>query len=168
MSKKVLSMLVGLVFALSLTAGSAQANGNDREKIVFAAANIGGAECEDALFGLSFDMVSPDGLFLGTGTACIHSIEGCEPFVAGCHQVVRATWTLNFDRGSLTVPMKLREIWQMESRFKQRGGGSISGATGDFAGADGNVKGGGTADFATGAIDLVYVVRLRGDLEDED
>jgi hypothetical protein len=172
MSKKALHLLVGVVCAVALTAGSAQANGGDRSTIVFSVQNVNDASaaCRDAWFGLSFDMVSPDGAPLGTGLSCVHSIdEGCVPFVAECRQIVRATFTLDFGRGSITAPMKLREILHTEASFTQRGTGRIAGGTGDFAHARGRVKGGGTAAFTDQGLvgEIVYAVHLKGDVDDD-
>ncbi|MGH3130266.1 MAG: hypothetical protein ACRDNX_05575 [Gaiellaceae bacterium] len=173
MSTKTLYTLVGLACALALTAGSAQANGGDGSRIVFSVENVGdaSADCADAWFGLSFDMVSLAGVLLGTGRSCVHSIDdGCTPFVAGCHQKVDATFELDFGRGSLTVPMKLHEVLPTESSFIQRGTGRIAGGTGDFEDARGRVKGGGSAAFTDQGLvgEIVYVVRLKGDSSEDD
>lgn len=169
MSTKTLSLLLGLACALALTAGSARADDGGTTRIVFSAENVGDASaaCGDALFGLSFDMVSPAGDLLGSGRSCVHSIDGCDPFIPGCRQTVRSTFHLDFGRGSLTVPMKLRELWPTESSFRQRAKGKISGGTGDFADARGHVKGGGAGAFTDQGFvgDFVYVVRLKGDAE---
>lgn len=172
MSTKTLHVLVGLACALVLTAGSARADDGEQSSIVFSVRNIGDATaaCGDALFGLSFDMVSPEGARLGTGRSCVHSIDGCTPFVAGCRQTVRATFILDFGRGSLTVPMKLHEVLHTETSLTQRGRGKIAEGTGDFAEASGRVRGGGTAAFTDQGLvaEIVYVVRLKGDTDEDD
>lgn len=169
MSTKTLYVLAALACALALTAGSAQANGGDGSTIVFGVQNVGDASaaCPGAWFGLSFDMVSPDGGLLGTGRTCVESIVGCFPFVVGCEQTVRATFILDFAGGSLTVPMRLHELFVTDSSLTQRGMGRIAAGTGDFADARGRLKGGGTATFTEQGVvaDLVYVVRLKGDVD---
>lgn len=164
MNTKILRVLAGLACALALSAGSARADGSDRSRIVFSAENVvdASASCSGALFGLSFDMVSPAGDLLGSGRSCVHSIDGCFPFVPGCRQTVRSTFHLDFGRGTLTAPMRLREVWPTETSFRQRGKGKITGGTGDFAGVRGRVKGGGAGAFTDQGLvaDLVYVLRL--------
>ena len=169
MTTKTPRTLVALACALALTAGSARAHDGGPSRIVFSPENVGDASaaCVDALFGLSFDMVSPAGDLLGSGRSCVHSIDGCSPFVPGCRQTLRATFELDFGRGSLTVPMKLREVLPTETSFRQRAKGKISGGTGDFANVRGHVKGGGAGAFTDQGLvgDFVYVVRLKGDRE---
>jgi hypothetical protein len=172
MNRKTLYALVA-VAAVVLAAGSAQAHGPDRSTIAFTIQNVGDATsaCSESLFGLSFDMVSPAGALLGTGRSCVHSIDdGCAVFAVGCRQIVRATFTLDFGRGSLTVPMKLREVFVTESSLTQRGTGKIAAGTGAFSEARGRLKGGGTVAFTEQGIaaDLIYVVHLKGELGDDD
>lgn len=172
MSKNTLQLLVGLVCLLALGAGSAHANVGDRSTIVFSVQNLGDASeaCPGDWFGLSFDMVSPEGAPLGTGVSCVHSIdEGCVPFVPECRQIVRATFTLDFGRGTITAPMTLRETLHSEASFTQRGTGRIEEGTGDFADARGRVKGGGSVTFTDQALvgEIVYAVHLKGDVEDD-
>jgi hypothetical protein len=170
MTTRIPHVLAGIVCALALTAGAAHADGGDRETITFSVQNVGPADCPEALFGLSFDLVSPAGNALGTGTSCVRSIDGCEPFVAGCRQTVHAVFTLDFGRGSLTVPMKLREVWPTESSLTQRGTGRIAGGTGDFVDARGRVKGGGALAFTEQGLasEVVYTVHLKGGGGDDD
>jgi hypothetical protein len=170
MNRKIICVLIVLASALALTAGSARADDDERSRIVFRAENVRDATgCGNALFGLSFDMVSLRGVPLGTGTTCVHSFDGCS-FAAGCRARVRATFTLEFRRGSLTAAMVLREVWPSDFSFIQRGKGRITGGTGEFEDARGRVKGGGTGVFTDqGAdLDLVYVVHLTEDGEDDD
>lgn len=166
MNRKTVSILTAVACTLAVAAGSARAHGDGPSRIVFVVANVGEASCSDALFGLSFDMVSPAGVRLGSGTACVHSVEGCQ--FAGCRSTLRTTFTLNFRRGSLTGPVKLRELWTTDSSLNQRARGKITGGTGDFANASGRIKGAGSVDFAAGIVDLVYVVRLKGGSDDDD
>jgi hypothetical protein len=85
--------------------------------------------------------------------------------VAFCRQTVRATLTLDLARGSLTVPLTLREVLPSESSFIQAGRGEVSAGTGVYAAARGPVAGGGAGSFdEQGAFSgrLVYVAELRG------
>jgi hypothetical protein len=169
MSRKIICVVVVLVSVFALTAGAARADGDERSRIVFRVENVGDASaaCGDALFGLSFDMVSRRGVPLGSGMTCVHSFDGCS-FAAGCRATLGATFTLDFAHGSLTAAMALREIWPTNFSFIQRGKGPITGGTGEFEDARGRVKGGGTGVFTDRGVDpdLVYVVRLTSDDDD--
>lgn len=171
MSTKTLCVLIAVVSAL--VPAAAQAHDGDRSTIVFSVQNLGDATAScspDDLFGISFDMVSPAGAPLGAGRSCVHSIDGCFPFEPSCRQTVRATFTLHFARGSLTVPMRLREILPTETSFIQRGKGKIAAGTGDFAGARGHVKGRGAGAFTDQGFvgELVYTVDLKSDADEDD
>jgi hypothetical protein len=171
MSTKTLCAFIAIMSALAPAA--AQAQTDDRSTIVFRVENPGDAtaSCSPAdLFGISFDLVSLSGAPLGTGRSCVHSIDGCFPFEPSCRQNVRATFTLNFAGGSLTAPMRLREILPTEFSFIQRGKGKIAAGTGDFAGTRGRVKGGGAAAFTDQGFvgTLVYAVVLKGDADEDD
>jgi hypothetical protein len=172
MNRKITCGLVALVCALAVGAGAARADDDDdeRSRIVFSAENIGeaSAACPGALFGLSFDMVSLRGEPLGTGRTCVHSFDGCS-FAAGCHARMRTTFTLDFAQGSLTASVRLREVWSTDFSFVQRGKGRITAGTGEFTGARGWIKGGGTGAFTDQGLDadLVYVVHVaHGDDDD--
>jgi hypothetical protein len=171
MSTRTVFVLVAVAGAL--VPAAAQAHGGDRSTIAFRAQNPGDATASCSpqdLFGISFDMVSLGGAPLGSGRSCVHSIDGCFPFAPFCRQAVRATFTLDFARGSLTAPMRLREILPTETSFIQRGKGKIAAGTGDFAGARGGVSGGGVGDFTdqgfVGA--LVYAVSVQGNAGEDD
>jgi hypothetical protein len=171
MSTRTLCALAAVASALA--PGAAQAHDGDRTTIAFEVQNIGDgtASCSpEDLFGISFDMVSPDGAPLGSGRSCVHSIDGCFPFAAFCRQTVRATFTLDFARGSVTAPMRLREVLPTETSFIQRGKGKIAASTGDFAGARGRVHGGGAGAFTDQGFvgELVYAVVLKGDTDEDD
>lgn len=170
MSKKAPYVLVALACALGLAAGTARADGGGASTVVFRAENLGDATavCGDVLFGVSFDMVSPDGEPLGTGMSCVHSFEGCS-FAAGCRATARATFVLDFEEGSLSAAVVLREVWPTDFSFVQRAKGRIIGGTGVFDDARGRVKGGGTAVLTEQGIDpdLVFVVRLNSDGDDD-
>jgi hypothetical protein len=163
MSRKIVCVLVVLASAFALTTGAARADDDERSSIVFRVQNVRDATtCGNALFGLGFDMVTLRGVPLGTGTTCVHSFDGCS-FAAGCRARMRATFTLEFQRGSLTAAMVLREVWPTDVSFIQRGKGRIIAGTGEFEDMRGRVKGGGTGVFTDQGIDpdLVYVVHLR-------
>jgi hypothetical protein len=171
MSTRTLCALAALASALA--PGAAQAHDGDRSTIAFRVQNPGDATAScspEDLFGISFDMVSPTGAPLGSGRSCVHSIDGCFPFAPFCRQTVRATFTLDFPRGSLTAPMRLREILPTETSFVQRGKGTIAAGTGDFAGARGRVKGGGAGAFTDQGFvgELVYAVILKGEADKDD
>lgn len=166
MSRKIICVLV-LASAFALIAGgAARADDDERSRIVFGVENVGDASaaCGDALFGLSFDMVSRRGVPLGSGRTCVHSFDGCS-FAAGCRATMRATFTLDFARGSVTASMLLREVWPSDFSFIQRGKGRIVAGTGEFEDARGRVKGGGAGVFTDQGVDpdLVYVVHLTTD-----
>jgi hypothetical protein len=169
MKRKIICVLVGLACASALSAAAARAGDDERSTIAFRVQNVVDATtCSNALFGLSFDIVSRRGVPLGTGTSCVHSFDGCS-FAAGCRATMRATFTLDFRRGSITASVVLREVWPTDLSLIQRGKGRVTAGTGEFEGARGRVKGGGTAVFTDQGIDpdLVYVVRLEGEDDDD-
>ena len=67
--------------------------------------------------------------------------------MAFCRQTVRSTLTLDLARGSLTMPLKLREVLPSLSSFIQVGRGEVSGGTGVYAAAKGPVAGGGAGSI---------------------
>ena len=99
--------------------------------------------------GVAFDMESPGGASLGTGATCVQSIVGCQ-FAAGCADIKRGTFTLDFGRGSVTGPIVLREMWLTDARVLQIDNGAISSGTGDFAGASGSVTCAGLIQYTAG------------------
>jgi hypothetical protein len=158
---------VAVVLALALSAGAATANGARSHGVVFSVQNLGdaSAECPDALFGLSFDMVSPGGALLGRGVSCVDFFEppdGCPFGAVGCRDAVHATFTLELADGSLTAPIVLHERWLTESRVRQIDRGTIVSGTGRFTGARGSIFCAGTIHFtATATIPrLICVVHL--------
>jgi hypothetical protein len=165
MTRKLL-VAIAAACAVALTAGPAHAG--DRSTMAFdLRPNPAVAvSCPDGtLFGFALDVASLAGQPLGTARTCVDSIDGCDPFVAFCRQTVRATLTLDLARGSLTVPMKLIEVWPTESSFIQEGSGKVRAGTGAYDGAKGRLEGGGAGAFDdqfafTGR--LVYVAELRG------
>jgi hypothetical protein len=118
----------------------------------------------DDWFGIPLDVFSLGGAKVGTASSCVHSIDGCDPFVPFCRQTVQATLTLALAGGTITAPLELREILPTEFSFLQRGSGTITGGTGAYAGSRGHIKGGGAGEFTdTGFVgNLVYVVHLKG------
>jgi hypothetical protein len=160
--QKIVRVLVGVVCALVMTVGAASAS--NPSAIVFNVQNLGDASaaCPGSLFGLSFDMVSPQGPLLGNGVSCVRSVEGCQ-FAAGCHDTVDATFALDFGRGSLSAQVILNETWLTDTKVLQIDQGTVSVGTGDFAGAQGSLRCVGTLQFtATDVIPkLVCLLRLN-------
>jgi hypothetical protein len=168
MSTKILGIAIAAACALALVAGPAQASGGNRSTIAFTLKPdlAAAVSCPDSLFGFGLDVASLAGKPLGTGRSCVDSIDGgCDPFTPYCRQTLRATLTLDLARGSLTVPVKLHEVWPTPSSFFQLGSGEVSGGTGAYAAAKGRLAGGGAGAFDdqsnfTGR--LVYIADLRG------
>lgn len=161
--RKIISVVVGIACALALTAGTASASDRKPSVIVFTVQNLGDASatCPGSLFGLSFDMVSPAGPLLGTGVSCVRSLEGCQ-FAAGCQDTVHATFTLAFERGSLTAPVVLSERWLTDTTVLQIDRGTVTSGTGDFAGVEGRLFCAGTVRFTPTAVipSLLCVVHI--------
>jgi hypothetical protein len=166
MNGKVISILAALACMLALTAGAAQARPVEATKIVFEVENFGdgSAQCPGALFGLSFNMVSPGGTLLGAGVSCISAVAGCDPSSAwrpGCQATLDATFVLDLADGSITAPVRLHEEYPNPTAVRQQGVGKVAGGTGAYAGAAGTVDGGGTVDFAVdGSLDIAYTVHV--------
>src|SRR5213592_3426081 len=138
MTKKILAAAIAVV---ALTAGPAQGRVGDRSTLALSLVPdfTLPISCPDEQFGFGLQVSSLAGRPLGTGRTCIGSIDGCDPFVAYCRQTVRATLTFDLARGSLTMPVKLREIRPTESSFIQAGSGEVSAGTGVYAGARGRI-----------------------------
>jgi hypothetical protein len=156
---KILCTIAALACGLALAAAPAHASDRTIPFEVRLADRT--VTCADPLdLPLPFDMVSLGGKPLGTGTSCVHSPVFCTP---ACRQTVDATWTLEFARGSLTVPMTLHELHPNDSLILQQGKGSIASGTGAFARARGSVAGGGYLEFTATGVNsaLVYVARLK-------
>lgn len=166
MTKKILVAAI-TACTLALIAGPAQASGGDRTTLVFDLKPdfVTPVSCPGALGGFKLDVASLDGAPLGTAKTCIKAIDGCDPFAPYCLLTVRATLTLNLERGSLTVPLRLLEIQPTDSSFIQIGTGKVSRGTGAYRHAEGRVAGGGSAAFdneGTFTGRLVYTAHLRG------
>lgn len=166
MTKKILIAAIAAC-TLALIAGPAQASGGDRTTLVFDLKPdfVTPVSCPGPLGGFKLDVASLDGAPLGTAKTCIKAIDGCDPFAPYCLLTVRATLTLNLERGSLTVPLRLLEIQPTDSSFIQIGTGKVSRGTGAYRHAEGRVAGGGSAAFdneGTFTGRLVYTAHLRG------
>jgi hypothetical protein len=116
-------------------------------------------------FCLEFPLLTPAGAPLGHGRACITSGDfPCFPVpYAGCRQTTYSTFEFTLPGGSVTAPMKLRELFLDESSLVQVGTGRISGGTGAYAGATGRIVGGGLLTLTDVGFEgrLIYVVRAR-------
>lgn len=166
MTKRILIAAIAAC-TLALIAGPAQASGGDRTTLVFDLKPdfVTPVSCPGPLGGFKLDVASLDGAPLGTAKTCIKSIDGCDPFAPYCLLTVRATLTLDLERGSLTVPLRVLEIQPTDSSFIQIGTGKVSRGTGAYRHAEGRVAGGGSAAFdneGTFTGRLVYTAHLRG------
>jgi hypothetical protein len=156
-------LMIALVIALcvSASAGTAQAH-QPKHVIEFGFTNFGFAEDPACPGGLiTFSVLSLSGEALGSGTSCVQSINGCEPFAVGCKQNVHAILTFTFSEGSVTVDTTLKERFISETALEQRARGQVTSGTGAYAGASGRLHGEGTLDFLAGTSTLVYKLRLR-------
>ena len=156
---------VAFLLALVVSASAvspAQAHHPSKQVIEFGFANFGFAEDPGCPGGLiSFDLLSPTGEPLGSGTSCVQSFEGCEPFVVGCKQRVHAIFTFAFSEGSVIVDATLKERFISDTALEQRARGKVTGGTAAYANARGRLRGEGTLDFLAGTSTLVYTLRLR-------
>ena len=146
-----------LVFALSPGPVGAAAKG----EVVMTFENIGFGDATDACPGglATFDVVSPGGTRLGTGSSCIRSFKGCEPFIVGCHQKVETIFSFALGaRDPIVVAAKLHEIVLDDDPFTvaQRAHGKV-------INGKGHLKGSGTIAFTPEGIEstLVYVLSTR-------
>jgi hypothetical protein len=164
MTKKILAAAVLLV---ALTAATAHASDGGRSTLAVSLVPdfTVPVSCPAPGFGFALNVSSLSGRPLGTGRTCAAPPDGCDPFVAFCRQTVRSTLTLDLVRGSLTMPLRLVEVWPSESSFIQVGRGEVFAGTGAYSFARGPVAGGGAGSFdEQGAFSgrLVYVAELRG------
>ncbi len=109
---------------------------------------------------LSFDIASPGGASLGTGSSCIQVVEGCEEFAVGCRQRIEAVMSFALSgRDPVIVAATLREVVLDDDPFTvaQRVRGSVMNGKGRLRGA-------GTIAFPAEGVEstLVYVLRLEG------
>jgi hypothetical protein len=159
MTKKILIAAI----AASLMAAPAQAAEGGRTTLAVSLVPDFSLPVSCAGFGLRVDSLA--GRPLGTGQTCIRSSVGCEEFVPFCRETIHATLTLDLARGSLTVPLTLREVLPSDSSFIQVGRGEVSAGTGIYAAARGPVAGGGAGSFDEQGVfsgRIVYVAELRG------
>jgi hypothetical protein len=113
--------------------------------------------------GVTFDLASPSGAEIGSGTGCITGFASdCAP-LPGCHETVNSTLTLIFDgRGAVVAPSLFQQT-DLPNGLSFRSTGDITSGTGEFAGATGVVTGQGIifADFSTNAT-YVLSIAYRG------
>jgi hypothetical protein len=171
MNVKGLMILLIVAAALAGTPAAARTD-HDPQRIVVGIPSVGFGGAEGCLFVLEFPLVSRAGAQVGEGMGCITAFAASEcpdGAVPGCRETVLSTLTFDFaGRGSLTAPSTFEQIWLSESSVAFSSKGRITSATGEFSGAKGTLKGRGTIDFATLEADARYVVRLKGDLDDDD
>jgi hypothetical protein len=162
--KKLTIALVALacLAAVPISAAAASRGGHDN---AFAIRNVAFTDPTAACPGgnLTFDLVSLVGVPAGTGSSCIVSAAGCEPFAVGCKQVTQAIFTFNLEDGSVTAPMTLHERFVTDSSVTQRGKGKIASGTGSFAVAHGVIEGGGTIAFTATGLDVQLVYAVHAD-----
>lgn len=158
--RKLLFVSIATLVLLAFSAGTAQAAA--KETVVVTFENIVFGEASDACAGgiATFDIVAPGGAPLGTGSSCILSFTGCEPFRVGCHQKAATILTFALSgRGPIIVAAKLHEVALDDDPFTlaQRAHGSV-------VNGKGHLRGGGTVTFTAEGIEstLVYVLRLTG------
>jgi hypothetical protein len=116
-------------------------------------------------FCLEFPLLTPAGAPLGHGRACITGGDfSCFPVpYAGCQQTTSSTFEFTLPGGSVTASMKLRELFLDESTLVQFGTGRIIDGTGAYAGARGQIVGGGLLNLTDEGFEgrLIYFVRAR-------
>jgi hypothetical protein len=158
--RKLAFVSIAAVVVLALSAGTAQASA--KETVVMTFENIVFGLASDTCPGgvAAFDTVSPSGAPLGTGSTCLLSFTGCEPFRVGCHQKIETVFTFALSgRGPIIVAAKLHEVLLDDDPFTlaQRARGTV-------VNRKGHLHGGGTVTFTPEGIEstLVYVLRLRG------
>lgn len=157
--RKLLFISIAALLLLAFSAGTAQAAA--KETVVMTFENIAFGEADACPGGVvTFDIVAPGGAPLGTGSSCILSFTGCEPFRVGCHQKVETILTFALSgREPIIVAAQLYEVVLDDEPFTlaQRAHGSV-------VNGKGHLRGGGTVAFTAEGIasTLVYVLRLRG------
>lgn len=171
MNMKSLTILFVLGAALAATPAAARPD-HDARRIVVGIQNVAFGDEQGCLALLTFPLVSRAGAHVGDGKGCITSFAASEcpagP-VVGCRETVLSTLTFGFaSRGSVTAPSTFEQVWVSDTSVAFHSKGRITGGTDEFTGARGSMKGRGTIDFATLQADARYVVRLRGDVADDD
>jgi len=158
--RKLLFISIAAVVVLAFGSGTAPAAA--KETVIMTFEDIAFGEASDACPGgvATFDIVSPGGAPLGTGSSCLLSFTGCEPFRVGCRQKVETVLTFALSgREPIVVAARLHELVLDDEPFTlaQR-------AHGNVVNAKGHLKGAGTITFTPEGIEstLVYVLRLTG------
>jgi hypothetical protein len=159
--RKLVFVSVAVSIWAAFAAGAAHAG--TKEKVVMTFGNFGFAGTSDPCPAgiLTFNIASPAGAALGTGSSCIQAVEGCEEFAVGCHQRIEAVLSFAlFGREPVIVAATLREVVLDDDPFTvaQRVRGSV-------VNGKGRLRGAGTIAFPAEGVEstLVYVLRLKGE-----
>jgi hypothetical protein len=141
-----------LVLALSGAAHADQRHA--RTTIVFAPADLTFVEPTAACpTRATFGLVALGGSSIGSGTSCIQDFQSecpVAPFV-GCRETIKTDLTLELQKGSLVFSSTLREVFIRPDTVFQVVTGTLTDATGAYAGRSGTLLGTGTIAFtATG------------------
>jgi hypothetical protein len=157
--------LILMVVAAALVAAVVPAAAESKPRHVFALTFgdiVFGPETDDCPAGtVDFAVLSTTGAPLGTGSGCIQAIRP----VGTSGQQVSVILTFELADGSIVVRARLREIFLSESSLAEVAHGRIVAGTGEFAGAEGKLRGEGTLVFnPDGSVDstVVDVLSLKG------
>jgi hypothetical protein len=158
--RKILSVSLAVAALLMLALNTATAQAATTEVIVMRFENIGFTEPSEACPGglITFDIISPAGAPLGTGSSCIQSIAGCDPFFVGCRQTAKAIFTFALTgRDPIVVAATVNEVVLDDDPFTLR-----QFTRGTVVNGSGHLIGAGTATFTAEGIQstLVYVLIL--------
>jgi hypothetical protein len=154
-----------VVIAVLPAAGTAAAIGSGEHDrvIVMKLDNVGfdfgSAACPEGI--ASFDIASPDGVALGTGSSCILSFEDCETFAVGCRRRAESLFTFALaGRDPISVSTTIREVVLDDDPFTV-----AQFAIGRVVNGRGGLFGAGTLAFPSEGIEstLVYVLFLGGE-----
>jgi hypothetical protein len=121
--------------------------------------DFGSSACPEGV--VRFDVVSPAGAQVGTGSSCIQRVDGCDPFAVGCRQRAESIFTFALaGRDAIVVSTKLHEVVLDDDPFTL-----AQLALGKVVNGEGGLIGAGTLVFTPDGIEstLVYVLRLRGE-----
>lgn len=154
---KLLLILVTFAFGLTAVTTASGARTPQPQLISFSIQNVGdGSEsCPGALFGISFDMVSPTDARLGSGVSCIRTFDGCN-FLAGCRDTIGSEWLISFEQGDIRAPVVIGELWPTDNTVIQFDHGTVGGGSGSFEGVAGSITCAGAITFT----DTATVPRL--------
>jgi hypothetical protein len=161
MRRQLLFVLAAGALVVALAAAAAQAKPSETLSLTPANITFGPETAACPLGTVEFDVQSPAGAPLGTGTGCIQAIDP----VGTSAQRARVVFTFELAGGSLTVAARLKETFLSETSFIQRAHGKILAGTGKFADAHGKLRGGGTIVFnPDGSIDssVVFALTWKG------